>query len=190
VSVGRGSPRNSGVPPAARGAALIGLAVIVGIIGLQVLDDSTPGGSQVTVPTSTTTTATSAPATTAAAGATTTTAKPATTAASGAATTTTTAKTKKNSDVKVVVYNASGINGMAANMNDKLKSAGYNSTVGGNLSPVRTGTTVQCRAGLDAEATKLATQGVGNGATVTPFPSNPPKGSDQADCIVVLGKQA
>jgi hypothetical protein len=87
-----------------------------------------------------------------------------------------------------MVYNASGVDGMAANMADKLKSVGYNVIGKDNITPERTGTTVSCRAGLDAEATELATKGVGSGATVTAFPANPPKGSDEADCIVILGK--
>ena len=97
---------------------------------------------------------------------------------------------KKPADVKVIVYNASGVHGMAANMSDKLKSVGYNVIDTDNITPTRTGTTVQCRTGLDAEATKLANDGVGSGATVSAFPANPPKGSDEADCIVILGKTA
>ena len=105
-------------------------------------------------------------------------------------TTVASAKVRKPADVKVMVYNASGVQGMAANMSDKLKSVGYNVIDTDNLTPTRTGTTVQCRAGLDAEATKLANDGVGSGATVSAFPANPPKGSDEADCIVILGKTA
>jgi hypothetical protein len=47
---------------------------------------------------------------------------------------------------------------------------------------------VSCRAGFEAEAIKLANDGVGGGATSTAFPANPPKGSDEANCIVILGK--
>ncbi|MEX2100583.1 MAG: LytR C-terminal domain-containing protein [Acidimicrobiia bacterium] len=165
--------------PAARGAALVGLLVIVGIIGLQVLDDSSPGGRDVTVSTlagETTTTVAATQAT-----------EPQ--AAETTVPTTTTLKTKKNADVKVFVYNASGVTGMASNMSDKLKSVGYNTVGTDDITPERTGTTVSCRTGLDAEATKLA-KNVGASATVTPFPSNPPKGADAAgaDCIVILGK--
>ncbi len=183
MSLGTQGPRSHGLPPAARGAALIGLLVIIGIIGLQVLDDSSPSGSDVTI--------TTVPGQTTLPGATT--LAPASTAATAttkAATGTTvaSAKVRKPADVKVIVYNASGVQGMAANMSDKLKSVGYNVIDTGNLTPTRTGTTVQCRAGLDAEATKLANDGVGSGATVSAFPANPPKGSDEADCIVILGK--
>ena len=193
MSLGTQGPRSHGLPPAARGAALIGLLVIIGIIGLQVLDDSSPSSSEVTITTlpGATTLApasTAATATTKAATATTKAATATTKAATG--TTVASAKVKKPADVKVIVYNASGVQGMAANMSDKLKSVGYNVIGTGNLTPARTGTTVQCRAGLDAEATKLANDGVGSGATVSAFPANPPKGSDEADCIVILGKTA
>ena len=203
MSLGTQGPRHPGLPPAARGAALIGLLVIIGIIGLQVLDDSSPSGSGVTVttiagqttlPTTSSTLVSGTTATTKAATATTKAASTATTKAGTTATTksstATTVKLKKPADLKVMVYNASGVQGMAANMADKLKSVGYNVIGTDNITPERTGTTVSCRAGLEAEATKLANDGVGSGATTTTFPANPPKGSDQADCIVILGKTA
>jgi Rieske Fe-S protein len=200
MSLGTRSSRNPGLPPAARGAALIGLLVIIGIVGLQVLDDSSPSSGQVTVTTLPGTATTVAPGTTAATATTkaatattkaaTATTKVATATTKVATTATTTAKLKKIADTKVFVYNASGVQGMAANMSDKLKSVGYNVTDTGNITPIRTGTTVSCRAGLEAEATKLANDGVGNGATVVAFPANPPQGSSADDCIVILGKTA
>ena len=193
MSLGTRSSRNPGLPPAARGAALIGLLVVIGIVGLQVLDDSSPSSGQVTVTTLPGTGTTVAPGTTGATAttkATTATTKVATATTKVATTATTTAKLKKIADTKVFVYNASGVQGMAANMSDKLKSVGYNVIGTDNITPERTGTTVSCRAGLEAEATKLANDGVGSGATSTAFPANPPKGSDEADCIVILGKTA
>jgi hypothetical protein len=178
------------MPPAIRGAVLVGLLVVVGIIGLQVLDDSSPGSGAVT--------ATTVPGQTTLPGVTTTvpvataTTKAATTATTKAATTTTkaatttTVKTKKPADLKVVVYNASGVAQLAENMSNQLKSIGYNSSVGGNLTE-RTGTIVQCKAGLEAEAAKLATD-VGKGASVTPYPAHPPTNAGDADCLVTLGK--
>ena len=132
MSLGTQGPRSHGLPPAARGAALIGLLVIIGIVGLQVLDDSSPSGGEVTVttlPGQTTlpgTATTLTPSTTAA----TATTKPAATATTKASTATTkaatatTVKQKKPADIKALVYNASGVDGMAANMADKLKSVG------------------------------------------------------------------
>jgi hypothetical protein len=71
-------------------------------------------------------------------------------------------------------------------MSNQLKAVGYNASVGGNLTE-RTGTIVQCKTGLEAEATKLATD-VGKGASVTPYPAHPPTNAGDADCIVTLGK--
>jgi hypothetical protein len=183
------------MPPAIRGAVLVGLLVIIGIVGLQVLDDSSPGSTQVTV-TSTLPGQTTLPATATTVPAATATTKPAATATTKAATATTaqaatatTRKTRKPADIKVVVFNASGVSQMAENMSNQLKAVGYNSSVGGNLTE-RTGTIVQCKAGLEAEATKLANDGVGKGASVTPFPAHPPTNAGDADCIVTLGKTA
>jgi hypothetical protein len=191
MSLGRAGTPNPGLPPAVRGATLIGLAVIGGIIGLQILDDSGTGTTEIvvtTVPGATTVPGQTTTGQTAAA----TTRAPATTARAGTTTSrasaATTVKTRKNSEVKVVVYNASGLQGAAGNMRDKLKSLGYNVIGTDNLKPERTGTTVQCRSGFDAEAAKLAGQGVANAAQVLPFPTNPPEGSSEADCIVILGK--
>ena len=180
------------MPPGVRGAVLVGLLVIVGIVGLQVLDDSSPAGTSVvttsTLPTQTTVpgAATTSPAATA-------TTKPAATATTKATTTTTkataatTVKTRKPADVKVVVYNASGVAQLAENMSNQLKAIGYNASVGGNLTQ-RTGTIVQCKAGYEADATKLANDGVGKGASVTPYPASPPTNAGDANCIVTLGK--
>jgi LytR cell envelope-related transcriptional attenuator len=146
---------------------LVGLAVIVGIVGLQILDDSAPGsGSRSgngTVPTIGGGTGTG----------------------SGAATTT--VARRPNSQVKVKVYNASGVQGRAQILSDQLKALGYNMQVPANLSTQRTGTTVECMAGFKTERTLLALYGVGNGASVAPYPSNPPAGASDADCIVIIG---
>ena len=125
MSLGRAGSRNPGMPPAIRGAVLVGLLVVVGIIGLQVLDDSSPGGSAVTVttvPGQTTLPGTTVPAATA------TTKAPTTTTKAASATT---VKTKKPADLKVVVYNASGVAQLAENMSNQLKSIGYKDHPGG-----------------------------------------------------------
>ena len=141
---------------------MIGLAVILGIVGLQILDDS-GGGSGSAAPT---------------------------TAASGVPTSggTGTAKTARpNSQVRVKVYNASGVQGRAQTLSDKLRAAGYNMQAPANLAKQRQGTVVDCTAGFEREATVLALYGVDNGATVQPYPSDPPPGASDADCLVVIG---
>jgi hypothetical protein len=156
-----GSPSQA-VPSSLRGAALVGLAVIVGIIGLQILDDSGGGSSQ----------ASNAPETTV------------TTTPTGG-----TAEPHEASQVTVKVYNASDVQGAAQQVSDKLKGAGFVTEEVSNLNTTRQGTVVQCREGFEADGKVIAVYGVGNGATDEPFPDDPPEGSDNADCIVILGTQ-
>jgi LytR cell envelope-related transcriptional attenuator len=166
---GGGRSRSSGISSAARGAIVVGLAVILGIIGLQILDDSSPGtaASDTTV----TTIAGVTPST----------------SATGAGGTSTTSGRRPPSQVKVKVYNASGVQGRAQILSDKLRASGYNLQDPANLSSQRAGTVVECKKGFDAEGTLLALYGVGDGATVQPYPSAPPAGASEADCIVVIG---
>jgi hypothetical protein len=168
VTAPRGGPsRSSGLSSAARGAIVVGLAVILGIVGLQILDDSGPssGSSNATVTTVTTPVGTS----------------PGTGAAS------TTSGHRPNNQVKVKVYNASGVQGRAQILTDKLKAVGYNTQSPANLSSKRVGTVVECMKGFATEGTLLALYGIGEGATVQPYPSSPPAGASEADCIVIIG---
>jgi hypothetical protein len=196
MNQGRGPARPPGLAPAARGAALVGLLVIVGIVGLQILDDSGSGSSVTTtttpvvttlptgstLPTVTTLpTGTTAPTATTRATTSTTKATTATTRAS----TSTTAAIRKNSDVKVMVYNASGVPGAAANMRDKLKSDGYDVIGIGNLSTQK-GLLVQCKDGFSKEAAKLVYVDV-QGAQIQGYPAKPPSNAGDADCLVVIG---
>jgi hypothetical protein len=66
-----------------------------------------------------------------------------------------------------------------------LKTAGY-TIAGTGDATARKGTVVACKPGFDAEAAALA-QAVGSGATTEPFPTPPPTGSENADCVVTLG---
>jgi hypothetical protein len=162
-----GPPRSSGISSAARGAIVVGLAVIIGIVGLQILDDSSPGSgsSDATVTTVTTSTGTSA----------------------GTSPASTTSARRSNNEVKVKVYNASGVQGRAQILTDQLKALGYNTQLPANLSSERSGTVVECMKGFQAEGTLLALYGVGDGATLQPYPSNPPAGAGDADCLVIIG---
>jgi hypothetical protein len=140
---------------------LIGILVVAGILGLQILDDSGAGTVKLGDNTSTV-------------------------APSQSSTSTSTA-TRPPSAVRVKVYNASSVDGQGAAMIDKLKSQGWaTDPVPENL-PTRTGTGVQCVAGFENEAAALAT-GVGQGAVVESYPASPPASASQADCLVVLGK--
>jgi hypothetical protein len=152
-----------GVPPSARGAVLIGLAVIVGIVGLQILDDS--GGTSVTAPTASESTV-------------------ATTGPTG----TTGAAARPADQVRVRVYNASGVQGQAQAESDKLGALGWNTLEPADFGSTRTGTVVTCRDGFRPDADVLAVFGVGRGAVVEPYPSNPPEGADEVDCLVILGR--
>jgi hypothetical protein len=161
---GGGPARSPGVSGGARGAIVIGLAVILGIVGLQILDDS-GNGSHVT---------------TGAAGST------------GAATVTTggsatTLALRANKDVRVKVYNASGVSGRAGTLTDQLRALGYNMQDPANLAQQRQGTIVECVSGFSREAAVLRLYGVGPSSTVEPYPSNPPAGASGADCIVIIG---
>lgn len=156
---GRGGRASSpGVPPAVRGAVLVGLAVILGVVGLQILDDSSPGAGA---------------------------------SGSGDATATTvlpttTGPARTPAQVRVKVYNASGVLGVAQTMTDSLKAQGYNLQAPDTLANKTAGQSVECRLGFEREATALAGV-IGNGATVQPFPSSPPAGADAADCLVIIG---
>jgi hypothetical protein len=169
---GRGRPHEGArVNSAVRGAGLIGLAVIIGIILLQVVDKTpTGGGSSASTGAKSSTSTTQAGATG--------TSQPGTTAKGTGA--------KARGEVRVIVYNAGAASGAAALMTNKLRTLGYQLAPPSNTTP-RTGTVVSCKQGFDKEAVQL--QGdVGPGATVEPFPNPGPPGSDNVNCVVLLGK--
>ncbi len=120
---GGGPSRSSGASAGVRGAVVVGLAVILGIVGLQILDESGPSGSA-SLTTSTVPGATS-----------------------GSSATTT--PLHKPAEVRVKVYNASGVQGTAETMTDKLHAEGYNMQTPANLSDERAGTVVQCIEGFE-----------------------------------------
>lgn len=165
VGAARGSDRTI-ARSAARGAGLIGAAVVVGIILLQVVDDGSSGpagngggggngsgDTPVTDPT----------------------------------TQTTSADTRPPNQVRVLVLNAGQPAGSAQNKANDLRLAGYNTLPASNDPVGRQGVAVQCREGFDDEAAALALA-VGGGASVEPFPAQPPEGSENADCLVLLGQ--
>jgi len=148
------------MPSTARAALLVGVLVIAGIVGLQILDDS--GASNETIGSVDTTTATSVD----------------TTASSGA--------TRPANEVRVKVYNASGVDGAGQVMSDKLKAQNWAVQEPATMKSASSGVVVQCVAGFENEAAQLANN-VGQGAVVEPYPSSPPDGATDADCLVILG---
>jgi hypothetical protein len=161
-----GSGGSGGVPTTARGALLVGVAVILGVVGLQVLDDSGTNPTP-TVEANTTTSA-----------------------GTGAGTSTTLGVARDPSQVRVKVYNASGVKGQAQATSDKLKGLGWVTVAPADYGSTRVGTAVQCVAGFEREAAALAADGLGKGAVVEAYPSTPPDGATEADCLVIEGKTA
>lgn len=155
------SPSDHILRTAARGAALIGVAVVIGIILLQVVDNGGSGGSGVTPPTS---------------------------SGGGGGTTSSTAGDtgRPAQEVTTFVENGSGIANAAATKANELRGLGYAIAGTGNAA-VQQGSTISCASGYEKEAEALA-QIIGAGATVTAFPASPPADAATANCIVVIGK--
>jgi len=176
--VGRGRPREGpAVNSAIRGAGLVGLAVILGIVLLQVIDKG-PSGDTSGRSGSSGSTSKTTPATTPQSGGGTATSTPSTTAKGGGA--------KARGEVRVLVFNAGAAAGAAANMTNKLRTLGYQLAPPSNTNP-RRGTAVQCKQGFDKEATQL--QGdVGAGTTVEPFANPALPGTENVNCVVLLGQ--
>jgi len=145
---------------AARGAVLVGVAVVIGIVLLQVVDNGAPvgggGGPPVTEP------------------------------RDGQTTTTLASDLRPPQEVRVLVLNASGVSQAAATKANQLRGLGYAIAGTGNAA-VQQGTAVECRTDFKDEADELA-KTVGPGTVVIPFPEPPPAGAENADCIVILGK--
>lgn len=161
------SAQSSGGPSsmsAGRGAILIGVAVIIGIVLLQLIDDGTTGpigdGKKSTETTVTT--------------------------SSGKTTTTTSAvPVKTPAQVPVLVLNGSGAQGAASSMTNTIKAKGYPTLTPADA-PARTGSVVYFKPGVDRECTTLATS-VGGNPQVAPIPTPAPTGSENASCVVILG---
>src|SRR3954447_24488974 len=156
---------------AARGALLIGVAVIIGIVLLQVIDDGTSGpigdGGSVSAGGTTNTTAANGDG--------------------ASSTTTTTAPTpvKPPAEVAVLVLNGSGRPGAATAQSNALKAKGYQTLTPADTAE-RQGNIVYFNPGSDRECTTVATN-VDGAPKVEPVPSPAPTGSETASCVVILG---
>jgi hypothetical protein len=151
---------------AARGAVLVGVAVVTGIVLLQVVNGTGSSGGGGTTASPTPSSSSSSTGTTA------------TTLVGGG---------RPAAQVKVFVQNASGVGGAAATKANVLRGLGYVILGQGNATTPQTGTTVGCKTGFTKEADTLA-KAVAVGTTVGAYPTPPPAAATAADCIVTLGK--
>jgi hypothetical protein len=139
---------------------LIGIAVVIGIVLLQVVDEGgSVGGPQGSTNGAIRTTSTSS------------------------------ADVHPVQEVSVLVLNGSGVSQAANTKASDLRGLGYPIVGAENAPAVQNGTTVQCRAGYAKEAEALAKAVDPNGgATVGAFPDPAPAGSESAICIVTVGR--
>jgi len=202
---GRGRGSDSGnnhvVMSAGRGAVLVIVAVVAGLLVLAAVRDSKSSGSPSTTDTTTPSpTVVTVPSTNldgTPAGTTGTTAAGTTVTTKAKKTTTTTTKSnsgskaRTNDQVVVQVLNGSGIPNAASTRTNDLKARGYQTAPAGNAPAPQTGTTVQCKAGYEKEADVLVTElaAIGVTATVQPIANPLPTQFDgTANCYVILGK--
>ena len=151
--------------------ALIGVAVVIGIILLQVVDDGSSGPADAGSPQVTTAT-TAAP----------------TTDDTTATTSGSQEPARSPAEVRVLVLNSGAPTGSAGNVAEALKGVGYVNQphVPDDDTDSRDGNAVMCRTGFDQEATDLALA-VPSDPVIVPFRSPDPPFSEQADCVVLVG---
>jgi hypothetical protein len=150
---------------------LIGVAVIIGIVLLQIGDNDNngPAGAASTPKTTTSTTKPKSQSTTS------------TTSNSGSP-----ARTPRQEHL--IVLNGGAPSGQAAHTAAGLKLKGYTNQDDANTwtSHHQSGNTVYCRAGLQREGTALATN-VDNAQFHSPYPTPAPPFTNGTDCVVVVG---
>lgn len=170
-------PGGTGNNAGARGALLLGVAVILGIVLLQQFDsDIDTGGGQVA--------ATSVPGTDE-----TTTTRGSTGLTSVPQVTPTTARVRPKADVKVVVANGAGVRGLGAATTNALKNAGYTTLAPTDATAQVEKTAIQFTEGYEAEARELAAL-VGQPANVVSRLASPPVAPadfEGANVVVILG---
>lgn len=157
------------------GAVLIGVAVVVGIVLLQIGDRNDNGPASATNTTIPKTTTTTLPHT-------------GTTVRHNVTSSTTVQRPP--SSVSLIVLNGGAAAGKAGAMSAALKVKGYtnqaNATDWGGHK--QTGSSVYCRAGLEREGTALAVAVGPNTKLTIPYPaSNVPPDASSHDCVVVVG---
>lgn len=177
----RGAPSGGGPTGSAgaRGAMLLALAVILGIVLLQRFDTGSGTGRLTTTP--------SAEADSSS------TTRRVTLTTAGATTSTTAARARPKAEVKVLVANGAGVAGLAGTKTGVLKTAGY-----ATLSPVDANppsvdkTSVQFADGYEAEAREVAQTLTLPVTVVTRLNSPPVAAADLGDAkvVVILGADA
>jgi hypothetical protein len=172
---GNGELARGASAAAAKGAALIGLAVIVGVFLLQRVDTSNAGSP--TTPVKSPKTTTTKPH------------KPKTTTTSSS--TVVAAPLKTPDQLKVLVLNGGAASGAARTLRTKLVQVGYTNEPQANTwdKHTQTGTTLMCKSGLDREKIALSQQTALTSLSVKviDFPSPAPPFSTDVDCVVVVG---
>ena len=155
------------------GAVLIGVAVIIGIVLLQIGDnnDTGPAGAGTHPKTTTSTTKPESSTTT--------------TSTTGGAVTT---PVRAPGQVHLIVLNGGAASGEAAHTTSGLRIRGYTNQDTANTwsGHHQSGNTVYCRAGFQREGAALAT-GVTGAKLVIPYPTPAPPFTDGTDCVVVVG---
>ena len=157
---------------ALKGAALIGLAVIVGVFLLQRVDTSNAGSPTTSVkrPKATTST-THTPR-----------------SSTSTSTTVAAAPPKTPDQLRVLVLNGGAATGAAATLRTKLMQVGYTNQPQANTwtGHTQTGNSLMCKPGLDREKIALSQQTALQGVKVVDFAADAPFTAD-VDCVVVVG---
>ena len=144
---------------AARGGVLIGVAVVIGIVLLQVVDGGSLDPS----------------------------AAPTDNGNSGT-TSTTDSGARAQQEVTLAIYNGSGVSQAANTKASTLRSLGYQILVTGNAPGEVVGTTVACQPGYELEAEQLLALPELSGSTLGVFPATIPTGAELVNCFITLGK--
>ena len=171
-----GGPNGPGGNAGARGALLLAVAVILGIVLLQQFDSGIDTGGQVTTDTSVVDE--EEPTTTRRVGLTTVPAQP-----------TTTARTRPKTEVQVLVANGAGVRGLGAATTAELRRLGWPTLTPTDATGSVEKTGIQFAEGYEAEAREVAVALSLPATVVTRLASPPVAAADigEAKVIVILG---
>lgn len=154
----------------ARGAILLAVAVVLGIVLLQAFDTGDPTGQAVSSGDDTPIPTTVEPG-----------------SGTVAPTTTTTVATKPPAEVKALVANGTAIRGLGSRTSDALKALGYNVLSPTDTTKALETTSIQYDTGYEPEARAVATTLGLPLAVVVPLNSPPVDDARGASVIVLLG---